>query len=145
MKESEEEEIGLHLEWNYKDIPLDIHWSACRWIYTGIKCDVPSQISLQWSTYSHMFSLSSILGSPCVLVGSTLFWGEIVDGQWATWGGGGKNPQEVEWKQTNQGAVLRAHTEVPAYLVHPLFYWHANHLISVDPCLPLPSDGCLSG
>lgn len=82
VKGREVEEIGLNLKWNYKDIPLDILCSVCRWIYAGIKCDVPSQISFELSKDSHIFSLSSALGSPGVLAGITFCWG----GQWATSG-----------------------------------------------------------
>lgn len=51
-------------------------------------------------------------------------------------GGGGQ-------KKAEQSGSRLAQTQGPAYLVHPLFYWHSVHLISGDPCLPSPSAASL--
>lgn len=55
---SEPREIDFHSERNYMDIPVDIHCSEGNHIYTGIKCNVPSQISFKCGGTANIFFLS---------------------------------------------------------------------------------------
>lgn len=65
------------------------------------------------------------------------------------WSMGDLRGRKKNLGRLNEGSPITeqfaTHTVVPAYLVISYFYWHTNHLISVDPCLPSPSDDCLSG
>lgn len=65
MKGAEAREIDFHSERNYTDIPLDIHCSECNQIYVGIKRDVPSQISFEWSMFSFFQVHLDHLECPC--------------------------------------------------------------------------------
>lgn len=88
-----------------------------------------------------MFSLSSAFGSPGVLVGAEeKSVSELAQEK-------NKTKKKRNLKKVNEAGGSRepfcTQTQRAAYLLHPLFYRHSVHLISVDPCVP--SHGCLSG
>lgn len=157
MKGAEAREIDFHSERNYTDIPLDIHCSECNQIYVGIKRDVPSQISFEWSMFSFFQVHLDHLECPCsghyILRFHTWVQSQMVS----------RRPQEIQFpvrtqvlKQENECSIRclwftmkrrdsdrHTHTcvSLAAFDSSPLLPAPAStafhrHLISVDPCLP---------